>query len=429
MKKACFVISVVLIFIVIFSCSISASALHGDLNYDDSISLEDAIITLRFATGIEAPDEFQEHAADLNYDGEITTDDARLVLRGAANMDYIPDHYFSSWETITPSSCKENGIAKCYCLYCGKEVTKRLEKAEHLLIPATCEKPSYCAVCLEAFGEPTEHNNVDGYCTECGKVLLSPTLTYNGKVIEFGSSVEYIKKSLGEPKNHYTDTNATKNTQILVYYTDYKDLGVFTLVDGELTQFFTNSATAAVAHGDSHYGLYCKSAPIKIGDIALTTYTDKLNNNLDYSFCATVGEDYSLTKTTDYAIAEVLNFHLTNGLRAINGVAPLTYCDKAAAAAKSHSTDMATRNFFDHINPDGKRGGDRLTEKGVKHSAWGENIVAGHYDPYVIANGWYNSESHRKNILNSQYKYLGVGFAYNKNATYKYYGTQNFYTN
>lgn len=429
MKKARFIISVVLVFIVIFSLSPSANALHGDLNYDDSISLEDAIVALRFATGIQIPDEYQEHSADLNYDGEITTDDVRLILRGAANMDYIPDHLFSNWEIVTPPTCSEEGIAKCFCLYCEKEVTKVLGKTPHTLIPATCEKPSYCAVCLESFGEPLEHINKDGYCINCNKPLNSPVISYLNKEVEFGSSVDSIKAILGEPKNQYIDNNASSNIEVLVYFTDYKDLGIFTFTDGKLTQFFTNSVTAQVSHNDTHYGLYCKSSPQKIGDISLTVYSETFNNNLPYSFCATVGESYNLTKTTNYALNEKLNFHLTNGLRAINGVAKLTYCEDAAAVAKKHSTDMATRNFFDHINPDGKKVGVRLTEGGVKWSACGENIVAGYYDPYDIANGWYNSEGHRKNILNSKYKYLGVGFAYNEKAEYKYYGTQNFYTN
>lgn len=428
MKKIRLIISVVLAFAVIFSCSLSAKALHGDLNYDDLISLEDAIVALRFATGIQSPDEYQEHSADLDYDGEITTEDVRLILRGAANMDYIPDHFFSDWETVTPSTCSENGIAKCYCLYCEKEVTRLLDKLPHTLVPATCENKSYCSACFESFGEPLGHTSKDGYCINCGKPMSSPTVLYNSKELEFGSSAELIKNILGEPENQYTDANASSSVEILVYFTDYKDLGIFTFVDGELTQFFTNSGTAQVSHNNSHYGLYCKSATEKIGDIGLTVYTDTLNGNLPYSFCATVGDGYNLRKTTDYTLNEKLNFHLTNGLRAINGVAGLSYCEDAAAVAKGHSTDMATRNFFDHINPDGKRSGERLNEGGVEWHACGENIVAGYYDPYDIADGWYNSSGHRKNILNSSYKYLGVGFAYNEKSDYRYYGTQNFYT-
>ncbi len=429
MKKLKFCFSLLIATFFMFNLALLSSALHGDVNYDEYISIEDAVIALRFATGIETPDEHQEHSADLDYDGEITTKDVRLIMRGAADIDYVPDHFFSDWETITPPTCTQDGLAQSTCYYCQKKVSKILEKTGHSIVPATCTEPSYCSVCNEAFGEPLEHIESEGYCINCNKLLFSPTLSYNNKEIKFGCSSSSVKSILGEPQNKYKDSNAEKTVVVYVYYTNYKDLAIFTFTDGKLTQFFSNATTARVEQGSSHYGLYCKSAPDKIGDIALTVYSDTLNNNFNYSFCATVGESYNLTKTSNYTLNEKLNLHLTNGLRAINGVAKLKYCDDAGSVAKNHSTDMATRNFFNHTNPDGKKVGTRLTAGGVEWTACAENIVAGYYDPYGIANGWYNSEGHRKNILNAEYKYLGVGFAYNEKADYKYYGTQNFYTN
>lgn len=428
MKQLKMFIALFISTILMFSLALFPYALHGDLNYDEYISIEDAVIALRFATGIETPDEHQEHAADLDYDGEITTADVRLIMRGAADIDYVPDHFFSQWEIITPPTCTEKGLAECACHYCGKKVTKALDKTGHNIIPATCEAPEYCSVCNESFGEALEHVESEGRCVNCNTLLFSPSLTYNNKEIKFGSKSAYVKELLGEPKSKYKDSSAERTVVVYVYYTNYKDLAIFTFTDGKLTQFYTNATTARITHGSTHYGLYCKSAPEQIGDIGLTVYSDTLNNNLDYSFCATVGESYNLTKTTDYTINEKLNFHLTNGLRAINGVTKLKYCYDTAAVAKAHSKDMVTRNFFDHINPDGDRVGARLTAGGVEWSICAENIVAGYYDPYGIANGWYNSERHRKNILNTKYKYIGVGFAFGEKSEYKYYGTQNFYT-
>ncbi len=428
MKKAKLFLRIIFSFIFVFSLTLSASALHGDVNGDDYIGIEDAVLALKFAAKIEIPDEYQQHIADLDYDGEITTEDVRLIMRGAADIDYVPDHLFSQWEIIAEPTCTEKGLEICHCLYCEKEVQRILPKTPHNIIPATCEKESYCSSCNEVLGEPLQHQEKEGYCINCSKLLHSPALSYNGKEIKFGSSDATVRNALGEPKNKYTDNYATKPVVVYVYYTNYKDLGIFTFTDGKLTQFFSNAPTTKVMQGSTHYGLYCKSAPQKIGDISLIAYSDTLKNNLDYSFCATVGENYNLTKTTNYTLNEMLNFHLTNGLRAINDVPLLKYCSTASKVARTHSTDMATRNFFDHLNPDGKRVGARLTAGGVNWTACAENIVAGYYDPYAISNGWYNSESHRKNILNSKYKYLGIGFAYKQTAEYKYYGTQNFYT-
>ncbi len=413
---------------IMFTLAFSVSALHGDVNYDEYIGIEDALLALRFATGIENPDEHQEHSADLDYDGVITTNDVRLIMRGAADIDYVPDHFFSNWVTVKEPTCTEDGIAESVCYYCEKKVTKALDNTGHTIVDATCDKGSYCSVCNESLSEPLEHIENEGYCINCNTLLSAPILSYNNKEIKFGCSTSKVKSILGEPQAKGKDSEAEKNVVFYAYYTDYKDLAIFTFTDGKLTQFFSNATTAKVEQGSSHYGLYCKSAPEKIGDIILTTYTDTLNNNFIYSFCATVGESYNLTKTTDYALLEKINFHLINGLRAINGIAPLQYSSDVAEIAQSHSLDMATHNFFDHTNLDGKRVSDRLTAGGIEWYACGENIAAGVYDPYALTNGWYNSEGHRKNILNSKYKYIGIGFAYNEKSTYKYYSTQNFYT-
>ena len=428
MKKVRLLLSIIFSIIFISSLSVSVFALHGDVNYDEYIGIEDAIIALRFATGIEPPDEHQEHAADLDYDGEITTNDVRLIMRGAADIDYVPDHFFSNWETIKGPTCIEDGFAESTCYYCEKKVTKVLAKTGHNIIPATCDIGSYCSVCNESFSEPLEHIESEGYCINCKELLSSPVLSYKNQEIKFGCSTSQLKNILGEPQSKGKDSEAEKTVIMYGYYTDYKDLAIFTFTDGKLTQFFSNATTAKVEQGSSHYGLYCKSAPEKIGDITITTYSDNFNNNLDYSFCATVGESYTLKKTTNYSLSSKINFLLVNGLRAINNIKPLQYCSDTQAVATAHSEDMAKRNYFDHETPEGTRVGTRLTNGGIEWYACAENIAAGVYDPYALANGWYNSEGHRKNILSETYKYIGVGFAYNESSSYKYYSTQNFYT-
>ncbi len=428
MKKKKIFFSLLFSLILIIVLPLSASALHGDVNNDDYIGIEDAVLALRFATGIEEPNEDQEHIADLDYDGFITTEDVRLIMRGAADIDYVPDHLFSQWKTVKEPTCTEEGLATCYCLYCEKEVEKAIDKIGHTIVPATCQSSSYCSVCYETFGLPLGHTEKDGYCTVCNTLIYSPALKYNNEEISFDCTTSTVKTILGDPQDNFKDSYAEKTVIIYVYYTDYTDLGIFTFTDGKLTQFYSNSISAEVSQGSTSYSLTCETVPPVIGDITLAAYSDTLGNGENYSFCATVGDAYTLKKTTDYSANAKLNFHLTNGLRAINGVPSLKYCSDAAAVATAHSKDMATRNFFNHQNPDGERVGARLTKAGIEWYACGENIVANIYDPYAISNGWYNSESHRKIILNSNYKYLGVGYAYNEKSTYKYYGTQNFYT-
>ena len=134
MKKVRLLLSIIFSIIFISSLSVSVFALHGDVNYDEYIGIEDALITLRFATGIETPDEHQEHAADLDYDGEITTNDVRLIMRGAADIDYVPDHFFSNWETIKEPTCTEEGSFNSKCKICHYIQSEVLPLYEHSYI-------------------------------------------------------------------------------------------------------------------------------------------------------------------------------------------------------------------------------------------------------------------------------------------------------
>lgn len=98
-----------------------------------------------------------------------------------------------------------------------------------------------------------------------------------------------------------------------------------------------------------------------------------------------------------------------NGVRTANDLAPLAWDEAAARAAYEHSWDMDLRQYFDHVNPDGKDPGDRLTEAGVAWTLVGENIARGHPDPAAVVQGWLESPAHRANLLTPAYTRVGIG--------------------
>ncbi|MEK7065349.1 MAG: CAP domain-containing protein, partial [Patescibacteria group bacterium] len=61
-----------------------------------------------------------------------------------------------------------------------------------------------------------------------------------------------------------------------------------------------------------------------------------------------------------------------------------------------------------HVNPEGKDAGDRLGDGGVTYFVAGENLA---YAPDVATahEGLMNSEGHRKNILEPQFRKVGIG--------------------
>ena len=89
-------------------------------------------------------------------------------------------------------------------------------------------------------------------------------------------------------------------------------------------------------------------------------------------------------------------------------VAPLTWNDKLEKAASLHSADMYQRNYFSHASQDGKKGGARLDEAGYHWKTFGENIAMGYRNEVDVVEGWLQSPGHCKNIMNKDFKEMGV---------------------
>jgi uncharacterized protein YkwD len=134
--------------------------------------------------------------------------------------------------------------------------------------------------------------------------------------------------------------------------------------------------------------------------------------------------DASLPDTEDvrmrYSVVE-----LTNRIREKQNLAPLKACDSLMEAADAHAKDMATRNYFDHRSPDGKTMFDRLKPI-VGVGFQGENIAAGQESPESAISSWSRSPGHRANLLNRDFREIGVGRATNEKSEYGTYWVQDF---
>ncbi|MFJ1900756.1 MULTISPECIES: CAP domain-containing protein [unclassified Streptomyces] len=106
--------------------------------------------------------------------------------------------------------------------------------------------------------------------------------------------------------------------------------------------------------------------------------------------------------------AQAAVLSLVNQERAKVGCSPVTASGPLASLAQDFSDDMAARGFFDHTDPDGKTPWDRAAKAGVD-GLGGENIARGQADAQAVMDAWMDSEGHRANILNCDYKTLGVG--------------------
>ncbi|MGW6654964.1 SCP-like extracellular [Streptomyces sp. CB02130] len=114
----------------------------------------------------------------------------------------------------------------------------------------------------------------------------------------------------------------------------------------------------------------------------------------------------SPSPTDASARSEVLA--LVNQERAKVGCSPLSTSAPLTSLAQNFSEDMAARGFFDHTDPDGDTPWDRAAQAGVQGLA-AENIARGQAAAQAVMEGWMNSEGHRANILNCDYKTIGIG--------------------
>jgi hypothetical protein len=99
----------------------------------------------------------------------------------------------------------------------------------------------------------------------------------------------------------------------------------------------------------------------------------------------------------------------TNGERASRHESSLQISDTLTAAAQAKANDMAQRNYWSHVSPDGKQPWAFVTAAGYQYEAAGENLAYGFGTSEQIITAWMHSPEHRANILNGDYQ--DVGFA------------------
>lgn len=157
-------------------------------------------------------------------------------------------------------------------------------------------------------------------------------------------------------------------------------------------------------------------------------------------------------RNVDYSLLQAAIFFYTNQFRASKRLQPVAFQPNLGNAAAFHTHEMGEKRFYDHINKkdrDNRTAMDRARNYGYSGGAIGENIALefllnykaeayywhentpngicyyytndnGARKGYVpahtylslgksIVQAWINSPGHRANMMNKEFKYLGVG--------------------
>jgi uncharacterized protein YkwD len=100
---------------------------------------------------------------------------------------------------------------------------------------------------------------------------------------------------------------------------------------------------------------------------------------------------------------------LVNQARAAAGCGAVSVNGALTAAAQAHSDDMAARGYFSHTSQDGRTFDQRIRNAGYGGGYLGENIAQGQSSARAVHDAWMNSPGHRRNILDCNYRAIGMG--------------------
>ena len=98
----------------------------------------------------------------------------------------------------------------------------------------------------------------------------------------------------------------------------------------------------------------------------------------------------------------------TNSSRKTLNLQPLNINNNLNTAAQIKANDMAIRNYWSPVNPDGQTPWELIKSTGYRLKNGSENLAYGFNSSSSLMSAWLNSNSHKSNMLN--YKYNEVGF-------------------
>ncbi len=99
---------------------------------------------------------------------------------------------------------------------------------------------------------------------------------------------------------------------------------------------------------------------------------------------------------------------LTNQKRAEDGLSPLVINNQLNEAAQRKAGDMFAFDYWAHISPSGRSPWSFFKEVGYHYLYAGENLAKDFMNSDSVVEAWMNSPTHRDNLLNGNYKEIGL---------------------
>lgn len=99
---------------------------------------------------------------------------------------------------------------------------------------------------------------------------------------------------------------------------------------------------------------------------------------------------------------------LTNIEREKKGLTKVSENEALNKAARLKADNMFSENYWAHFAPSGKTPWDFILGSGYRFTFAGENLAKNFYSSEEVVEAWMGSKTHRDNLLNSNYKDIGI---------------------
>ncbi|MBC7644898.1 MAG: CAP domain-containing protein [Thermoleophilia bacterium] len=119
--------------------------------------------------------------------------------------------------------------------------------------------------------------------------------------------------------------------------------------------------------------------------------------------------------------------HLINNYRAAHGLKRLRFDKRLLKTADWMAADMPRYDYFDHVDHLTRDPFARLNDFKYPENTWrGENLAAGNEDPQSTFQQWVDSIPHRENMLNPNYRAVGLSRVCNDDSQFDCYWVTEF---
>lgn len=116
----------------------------------------------------------------------------------------------------------------------------------------------------------------------------------------------------------------------------------------------------------------------------------------------------SQVSSAPYTMSEESIIRLTNKDRKTDGEKPLAQNTELDKIADAKAKDMVEKQYFAHVSPTGQTIKDLVGQVDYDYLIIGDNLGINFTDPVKLEQSFMASPTHRENILDSNYKDIGV---------------------